>query len=86
MEYTYQPQGTCSREIAFELDGDIVRNVHFVGGCSGNLQAIAKLVDGQSIEQIKERCAGIRCGVKSTSCADQLVKALELAQERQKSQ
>ena len=53
MEHIYRTRGTCSREISFELDGDKVRNVHFVGGCDGNLKAVSKLVDGMSVAQIE---------------------------------
>ena len=86
MEHIYRTKGTCSREISFELDGDKVRNVHFVGGCDGNLKAVAKLVDGMTVEQIEEKCKGIHCGFKSTSCADQLACAAREAYEAEKKQ
>lgn len=86
MDYTYRTKGTCSREISFELDGDRVKNVHFVGGCDGNLKAVAKLVDGMTVEQIEEKCKGIHCGFKSTSCADQLACAAREAYEAEKKQ
>ena len=62
MDYTYRTKGTCSREISFELDGDRVKNVHFVGGCDGNLKAVAKLVDGMTVEQIETMLRGNTCG------------------------
>ena len=58
MEHIYRTKGTCSREISFELDGDKVRNVHFVGGCDGNLKAVSKLVDGMSVAQIEALLRG----------------------------
>ena len=79
MDYTYRTKGTCSREISFELDGDRVKNVHFVGGCDGYLKAVAKLVDGMTVEQIEKLLRGNTCGMKPTSCADQFAKALTQA-------
>lgn len=79
MTYTYKTRGTCASQITFELDGDVVSHVKFVGGCPGNLQAIPRLVEGMTVQEVTERCEGIRCGMKSTSCADQLVKALNEA-------
>ena len=76
MRYTYRTSGTCSREITFELDGNIVRNVAFLGGCNGNLKAVAALVEGATVEEINAKCAGITCGMKGTSCADQLARAV----------
>ena len=67
MEHIYRTKGTCSREISFELDGDKVRNVHFVGGCDGNLKAVSKLVDGMSVTQIEALLRGNTCGPRSTS-------------------
>lgn len=79
-EFSYKTQGTCSREIFFELDEDKrLRNVSFVGGCNGNLQGISKLVDGMTAEEVISRCEGIKCGFKSTSCPDQLSKAIKKA-------
>ncbi|MBQ3053666.1 MAG: TIGR03905 family TSCPD domain-containing protein [Clostridia bacterium] len=79
MTYTYRTKGTCSSQITFELDGNIVKKVQFIGGCNGNLKAIASLVEGMTVEEIAKRCEGITCGFKSTSCSDQLVKALKEA-------
>ena len=81
MEYIYNTQGTCSRQIKVELEGDVVKNVTFFGGCDGNLKAIPRLVEGLTIDQVQERLSGITCGMKSTSCGDQLAKAVKLAYE-----
>ena len=75
----YKTQGTCSQAIQLELDGDIIKSVEFVGGCSGNTQGVASLVRGMKAEEAIARLEGIRCGFKSTSCPDQLAKALTLA-------
>ncbi len=79
-EYSYKTQGTCSREIFFELDETgKLRNVNFVGGCNGNLKGISKLVEGMTPEEVISRCEGIKCGFKNTSCPDQLSKAIKKA-------
>jgi uncharacterized protein (TIGR03905 family) len=75
----YKTQGTCSQAIQLELDGDIIKSVEFVGGCSGNTQGVASLVRGMKAEEAIARLEGIRCGFKPTSCPDQLAKALKLA-------
>lgn len=79
--YTYKTKGTCSTLIELELDGNIVHNVRFTGGCNGNLKAIPRLVDGLTVEQVEEKIAGIKCGFKNTSCGDQLAKACREAYE-----
>lgn len=79
MKYTYRTKGTCSQQIDLEIHDDVVSNVRFYGGCDGNLKAIPKLVDGLTVDQIVEKCAGIQCGFKNTSCADQLAKAVQEA-------
>ena len=81
MEYIYKTQNTCSTEIKLELDGNLVKNVVFTGGCNGNLKAIPILVDGWTVEQIEEKCKGITCGRRPTSCADQLACAVREAYE-----
>lgn len=81
MSYKYKTKGTCSTMIEVELDGNIVKNVVFTGGCSGNLQAIPKLVEGLTIEQVEEKIGGISCGGRPTSCGDQLAKACRAAYE-----
>ena len=76
MSYIYKTKGTCSTQIELDLDGDVVHNVKFTGGCNGNLQAIPKLVEGLTVAQVEEKIGGIKCGFKNTSCGDQLAKAL----------
>lgn len=83
MQYTYRPRGTCSSFISLELTDGIVRNVQFRGGCHGNLQAVARLVEGMPAEEVLARCSGIHCGMRKTSCADQLAKAISLAAAQQ---
>ena len=83
MRHTYTTKGTCSRQISFDLDGNIVRNVEFIGGCNGNLKAVSALVEGLSVEQIEERVKGIKCGFKTTSCSDQLAIAVRTAYEKE---
>ena len=76
MTYSYKTKGTCAMKIDFEIVDGKVYNVKFTGGCHGNLQGIGRLVDGMPAEQVIERLGGIRCGFKTTSCPDQLAKAL----------
>lgn len=76
MKHVYRTSGTCATEIIFETDGDIVKNVEFIGGCNGNLKAISILVEGQKIDWIIEKLKGIKCGHKNTSCSDQFANAL----------
>lgn len=84
MTHTHINHGTCSRQVTFDLDGNVVHNVSFLGGCNGNLQGVSRLVEGMTVEEIQKRCAGIRCGFKSTSCPDQLAQAvLEAYQQEQ---
>ena len=75
----YTTRGTCSRSIHIVLDGDTIREVSFLGGCSGNTQGVARLVEGMLAQEAIDRLRGIRCGFKSTSCPDQLAQALEKA-------
>ena len=77
MEFTYTPHGVCSRQILLELDGNKVSNVRFIGGCSGNTQGVARLIDGMDIDEAISRIEGIQCGFRSTSCPDQLAQALK---------
>ncbi|MFA7636913.1 MAG: TIGR03905 family TSCPD domain-containing protein [Monoglobales bacterium] len=76
MRYTYKTKGICSMQIDFDFDGNVVSNVSFLGGCNGNLKAIATLVEGMTAEEIEEKLLGNTCGFKNTSCADQLAKAV----------
>ena len=75
----YQPQGVCSRLMRIEVDDGIVTSLQVMGGCNGNLQGIAKLVEGRKVEDVIARLEGIRCGGKPTSCPDQLAQALKTA-------
>ena len=79
MTYHYKTSGTCSREIIFDVEEGKVKNVQFIGGCNGNLKGIASLVEGMDIDEVIGRIEGIQCGMKSTSCPDQLAKALTAA-------
>ena len=76
---TYKTKGVCSREINFEVEDNKVKNVQFVGGCSGNTQGVAKLIEGMDAKEAISRLEGIRCGFRPTSCPDQLSKALKEA-------
>lgn len=82
MHYKYKTRGTCSTEIEFDIDHDQLHHVKFVGGCNGNLKAISSLVEGMKLEDVEKRCKGITCGFKNTSCADQLVQAIEEAKAK----
>ena len=81
MQYKYKTQGTCAHTITFDLDGDVVSNIKYSGGCSGNTLGLAVLAEGLTVDEIEKKLSGIRCGFKSTSCPDQLAKAVRLAQE-----
>lgn len=77
MEYRYKPQGTCSKEMIIEMDGDIIKSVKIIGGCPGNTIGVSAMVEGRNIDEVIQKLKGIPCGVKGTSCPDQLAKALE---------
>lgn len=79
MKYTYTTRGTCSSKIDFDINGNVITNVHFTGGCNGNTKGVASLVDGLTVEQIEERLKGIQCGMRGTSCVDQLSRAVREA-------
>lgn len=74
--FDYLTEGTCSKIISLDLDGDIVKNIKFMGGCDGNLKTIPVLLEGWSVDSIAEKLTGIQCGRRGTSCADQLAKAV----------
>ncbi len=84
LHYEYKTQGTCSQLITLDIDGGVVHNVVFYGGCSGNLKAISILVEGMKAEEVAEKLSGVRCGMRSTSCAHQLTKAVLAAAEEEK--
>ena len=81
MIYEVRPQNVCARMITFDLEGDVVKNVAFTGGCNGNLKAVSKLVDGMTVEQIEGYLKGNTCGFRNTSCADQLAQAVRKCYE-----
>lgn len=82
MKTVYQTEGTCCRQIELEVDGDVVKSVRFLGGCHGNLQGITRLVEGMNVADVVSCLSGIRCGMKPTSCPDQLSLALRQAVSR----
>ena len=77
MQYTFKTKGVCSQMISFELEDNKVSNVQFFGGCNGNLKGIGALVEGMDIDDVIARIEGIKCGMKQTSCPDQLAAALK---------
>lgn len=79
----YRPTGVCSQLIRVELDGDTIKNVEFIGGCNGNTKGISSLVKGMNVQDAISRMEGITCGYKTTSCPDQLAKALKIAASQQ---
>ncbi|MBE6280991.1 MAG: TIGR03905 family TSCPD domain-containing protein [Bacteroides sp.] len=81
MKLTYKTQGTCSSHIELEVEEGIIKEVFFWGGCNGNLQGISRLVKGMKVEDVINKLEGIRCGYRSTSCPDQLCKALREMQK-----
>lgn len=84
MRYKYRTKGTCSMQIEFDINGDIVSNVVFLGGCPGNLAAISRVVEGKTVKQIEEWFKDIKCGKKPTSCTAQLAQAVREAYEEGK--
>lgn len=81
MQYEYQTKGTCSRSILFDIEDGKVKNVEFIGGCNGNLKGIGALVDGLEVDEVISKIEGIHCGMKETSCPDQLAQALKQAKK-----
>ena len=79
MQYEYKTKGTCSQRIFFEIEDGKLKNVQYLGGCNGNLQGISALVEGMDVHEVINRVQGIHCGMKPTSCPDQLAKALKEA-------
>lgn len=79
MEITYTTQGTCSRQINISVEDGIVQSVEFIGGCNGNLKGISQLVKGMKVEDVIERLENTKCGMRPTSCPDQLAQALKQA-------
>lgn len=86
MHYTYKTHNTCSTVIDLDIDGGVVTNVKFTGGCNGNLKSIPVLVNGMTADEIASKLEGITCGLKQTSCGDQLAKAVLAAKEAEAKQ
>lgn len=82
MTYTYKPTGVCSMQITIDInDDETINNIEFLGGCNGNLKGIAALSKGKTMDEVITSLKGIKCGMKGTSCPDQLAKALEQIKE-----
>ena len=79
MQFQYKTKGTCSQQIFFDIEEGKVKNVQFVGGCSGNTQGVARLIEGMDVNEAISRIEGIHCGPRPTSCPDQLACALKQA-------
>ncbi len=77
MQFTYTPKGVCSMQMIFEIDGDIIKSLEIIGGCPGNTVGVSRLVQGKKIDEVIKMLKGIPCGVRPTSCPDQVAKALE---------
>ena len=76
MHFEYRTRGTCASKVVFNIENGIVTDVRFIGGCSGNTQGVSALVEGLTVDEVISKLQGIRCGMKSTSCPDQLAQAL----------
>ncbi len=79
MRYEYKTENTCSQIIYFDIDGNVITNIEFYGGCNGNLKSISKLLEGATVEEIEEKLLGNTCGRRPTSCTDQLARAVRIA-------
>ncbi|MBQ9083052.1 MAG: TIGR03905 family TSCPD domain-containing protein [Clostridia bacterium] len=79
MRYEYKTENTCAQVIRFDINGNVITNISFYGGCNGNLKAIAKLLEGATVEEIEAKLLGNTCGRRPTSCTDQLAKAVRKA-------
>ena len=79
MKYKYKTSSVCSSEINFDIEGNVITNISFVGGCNGNLKALSKVLDGYTVEEIENKLKGNTCGFRQTSCADQLARAVRKA-------
>ena len=82
MHYEYQTKGTCSSRILIDVEDGKVQSIEYIGGCNGNLQGMSRLVEGMNIDDVIARVQGIHCGMKPTSCPDQLAQALLIAKEK----
>ncbi len=79
MRFEYKTENTCAQIISFDIDGNVITNIKFYGGCNGNLKAISKLLEGSTVEEIEAKLLGNTCGRRPTSCTDQLAKAVREA-------
>ena len=79
--YTYYPKGTCSKQMEVDLEDGVIKDVRVLGGCNGNLQAISRVVEGMTVEQIEGYFKGISCNGRGTSCSDQLATAVRKAKD-----
>ena len=79
MRFEYKTENTCAQAISFDIDGNVITNIEFYGGCNGNLKAISKLLEGSTVEEIEAKLLGNTCGRRPTSCTDQLAKAVREA-------
>ena len=77
MEYRYMPKGVCSMQMIFEIENNIIKKLKIIGGCPGNTVGVSKLVEGRNVDEVIEMLKGIPCGIKGTSCPDQVARALE---------
>ena len=84
MEYRYKTQNVCTPDITFDLNGDVVTNIRFSGGCPGNLKALSKVLDGWTVDKIESTMLGNTCGRRPTSCMDQLARGVRKAYEESK--
>ena len=82
MKYSYDTSGTCSRRIDIEIENGVVKELKFAGGCNGNLQGLTALARGMKASELAEKLRGIQCGMKGTSCPDQLARALKEIEEK----
>lgn len=82
MQFKYKTRGVCSNEMRFEIEDNKVKNMMVIGGCHGNLQGLSALVEGMDVDEVIQRLKGIRCGMKDSSCPDQMSKALTIAKEK----
>jgi uncharacterized protein (TIGR03905 family) len=82
MHFEYKTRGTCSSRILFDIEDGRLRNLEFIGGCNGNLQGLGRLTEGMNVDEVISKLQGIRCGMKQTSCPDQLSRALIQAKEK----
>lgn len=84
MQFKYIPEGVCSRAMIFEIEGNVIKKLQIIGGCPGNTVGVSKLVVGRTVDEVIEMLKGIPCGMRGTSCPDQVAKALEAYKASQK--